>query len=81
MTPKLRFNGTVQQLKQLVESSGFKGRWQHDSEGARFVTDGGGILLWYGPIIRAIMFQGKEPARSMLREKLGRNFGDHSADI
>ena len=76
MAPKLRFTGTVQELKQLVEASGLKGRWQPDSEGARFVTDGGGILLWYGPIIRTIMIQGKEPSRSVLREKLGRNFGD-----
>ena len=76
---KLHFDGTRQELEQIVESSGIKGKWHPDGEGSRFTTDDGGILVWYGRIIKMIMFQGKEPARSKLREALKRHFGDQPA--
>lgn len=75
---KLRFDGTRQELEQIVESVNIKGKWQPDGEGSRFTTDDGAILIWYGRIIRTVMFQGKEPARSTLREALKGHFGDHS---
>ena len=78
---KLHFDGTRQELEQLVESVGVKGKWQPDGMGFRFTTDDGGILVWYGRHVRMIMFQGKEPARSNLREALKGHFGDQPAEI
>ena len=78
---KHRFEGTHQELEQLVESSGVKGKWQPDGEGLRFTTDDGGILIWYGRIIRTLLFQGKEPGRSRLRDSLKGHFGDLSAEV
>ena len=78
---KLHFDGTRQELEQIVASVNIKGKWQSDGEGVRFTTEDGGILVWYGRIIRMVMFHGREPARSTLSESLKGRFGDHSADI
>jgi len=74
MNCRPHFDGTAAELQDLVESQGINGKWLRDGEGLRYLTPDGGILLWYGPIIRLIVFQGKDPGKTMLREKLGRCF-------
>jgi hypothetical protein len=62
-------------LVQLVETSGIRGRWQPDGEGLRFTTPDGAILIWYGRIIRLVIFRGEESARLKLHEALAHHFG------
>lgn len=62
-----RFDGTIEELKGLVELTGVRGGWtSHDNNHHKFTTTSGAILNWWDNKRKTVSFQGAIAPRSAL---------------
>ncbi len=66
----MKFNGSYDELKSIVDSAGIRGEWTaSDGEKFQFRTEGGAILNWW-PKTSTVQFQGAESEKKRLSERV-----------
>ena len=61
-----KFEGTLDELKALLEQAGFSGRWSDDGRGKHsFRSSENGVLNWW-PNTGSLNFQGKAESKTKL---------------
>lgn len=69
----MKFDGTIEELKYLVKSTGIRGKWSEDGSGKHtYRSTEGGVLNWWTN--GTVNFQGKTHAQLMLKRSLLKHF-------
>jgi predicted nucleotide-binding protein len=61
-----KFQGTIEEFKNIVNSFKLNGTWADTSQGLRYNSSDGGIIIWYEST-GSILCQGKEKAKNNLK--------------
>ena len=65
---KQKYNGTINELKDVVKSAGIQGEWESEGSKQTFRSVGGGILNWWPN--GTVQFQGKPDVKAVLERTL-----------
>jgi len=76
---KLKYYGSIEDLKWLVVSATISGDWEQQGDKWVFRSSRGGILNWW-PSSGTVHFQGKDPGKSQLQEALGKSLTSTAYD-
>ena len=68
---KLRFTGTLEQLKTIVDDAGCRGRWFTTPDNReRFIHDQSGAGLNWAPSTGSLWFDGRRPLADSLHDRI-----------
>lgn len=60
-----RFDGSIEELKQLVETTGVRGAWTtHNNNHHKFAASTGAVLNWWDTKRKTVTFQGPDAAKA-----------------
>ncbi len=71
-----KFSGTIDELKILIESTGYKGEWKELENGKYQFRSGCGAILNWWKSNKTLQFQGKPEEKAKLEEMLMAAMGD-----
>ncbi|RZJ85187.1 MAG: DNA-binding protein [Chryseobacterium sp.] len=61
------YSGTIEELKNLLNTAGFKGKWTENATAHKFTTPSGGMLNWYDNT-GTLQIQGKPAAKAEIEK-------------
>ncbi len=67
-----RFDGTIEELKAVVDATGVRGTWTaHDNSHHKFTAVSGAVLNWWDTKKKTVTFQGQDGPKSALEAAVG----------
>lgn len=71
---KMKFKGSFEEYRALIESLGFAGEWEEHTHFHTFRTYEGAVANWW-PSNGTVFVQGKEPAATSVKEAIQKKLG------